>query len=110
MLSTSNSICNINSYGGNLLYSALQKSSEEPQYLPLFNRRDLIRTKFLGSGAFGEVYRGVASGLNGAKETHVAIKVRDYIILYIPSSVVLFWKHFYEIIPCCVLPHYSYTI
>lgn len=43
----------------------------------LFNCRDQITlTKFLGSGAFGEVFEGKAKGLLGNEiETKVAVKV-----------------------------------
>lgn len=49
---------------------------EESSYLPLFNRCDLILDRFLGSGAFGEVYEGKATGLKGHSEpARVAVKV-----------------------------------
>lgn len=43
-------------------------------------RRDQITlTKFLGSGAFGEVFEGAARGLQTG-DTKVAIKVRSSIV------------------------------
>lgn len=40
-------------------------------------REQITLTKFLGSGAFGEVFEGVARGLDGASaDTKVAVKVR----------------------------------
>lgn len=65
------------------IFSDLRKSSsEEPEYLPVYNRKDLMILKFLGSGAFGEVYEGVASRLNDEKETKVAIKVEQNITVF----------------------------
>lgn len=45
--------------------------------LPHFHREDLSLTKFLGSGAFGEVYEGRATNIlsSDSGETKVAVKV-----------------------------------
>lgn len=61
---------------------------EESPYLPLFDRRNLIMDKFLGSGAFGEVYEGEATGIKGhIGPTRVAVKVRQLSLYYIRSVI-----------------------
>lgn len=45
--------------------------------LPHFRRDQLMLTKFLGSGAFGEVFEGVAKNIlsDSSGETKAAVKV-----------------------------------
>lgn len=46
--------------------------------LPHIRREQITLTKFLGSGAFGEVFEGVARQLNGnTTDTKVAVKVSE---------------------------------
>lgn len=61
----------------NMLYAAAEPpTDEEIAMLPHIRREQFKLTKFLGSGAFGEVYEGIARGLPGADgSTMVAIKV-----------------------------------
>ncbi|CAH0553544.1 unnamed protein product [Brassicogethes aeneus] len=59
----------------NILYVSTQPPSEEITLLPHIRRDQITLTKFLGSGAFGEVYEGKAKGiLSSSKETKVAVK------------------------------------
>lgn len=53
-------------------------TDEEIALLPHIRRDQITLTKFLGSGAFGEVFEGNARNLpnSGGAETKVAIKVR----------------------------------
>ena len=48
--------------------------------LPHFRRDQLMLTKFLGSGAFGEVFEGVAKNIldDNSGKTKVAVKVSDF--------------------------------
>lgn len=60
----------------NILYVSTQSPSEDVTLLPHIRRDQITLTKFLGSGAFGEVYEGKAKGiLNSSKDTKVAVKV-----------------------------------
>ena len=47
--------------------------------LPLFPRERLKLTTFLGSGAFGEVFEGLANDIHGPQsgDARVAVKVRE---------------------------------
>lgn len=52
-------------------------SDAELAALPHVRREQITLHKFLGSGAFGEVFEGVARQLHGATEdTKVAVKVK----------------------------------
>lgn len=55
-------------------------TDEELSSLPQVQRDQIILTKFLGSGAFGEVFEGIVYRLNDeAPSLKIAIKVRiDY--------------------------------
>jgi proto-oncogene tyrosine-protein kinase ROS len=60
-------------YGGNLILDL------DLAGVPKISWHHITVTKFLGSGAFGEVYEGIASNLlmnEGPEGTRVAIKVR----------------------------------
>jgi len=62
----------------NALYTTADiPTDEEIALLPHIRRDQITLTKFLGSGAFGEVFEGNARNLtnSGAAETKVAIKV-----------------------------------
>jgi proto-oncogene tyrosine-protein kinase ROS len=49
----------------------------------LYCRDQITLMKFLGSGAFGEVFEGKAKGIsNTTGETKVAIKVSDSILYF----------------------------
>lgn len=56
--------------------------------LPHFRRDQLMLTKFLGSGAFGEVFEGVAKNIldDNSGKTKVAVKVSDFLIIKVSSS------------------------
>jgi proto-oncogene tyrosine-protein kinase ROS len=63
----------------NALYTTADiPTDEEIALLPHIRRDQITLTKFLGSGAFGEVFEGNARNLanSGGAETRVAIKVR----------------------------------
>lgn len=60
----------------NVLYVSTQPTSDEITLLPHIRRDQITLVKFLGSGAFGEVFEGKAKGLNGSSEdVKVAVKV-----------------------------------
>nr|ALV82505.1 sev [Leptinotarsa decemlineata] len=63
----------------NILYASIQPTLEELSLLPQirrFHRDQITLTKFLGSGAFGEVFEGKSKGIdNSNAETKVAVKV-----------------------------------
>ena len=53
-------------------------TEEEMKLLPKIKRQHITLTKFLGSGAFGEVFEGLAKGVSGYSDpqgTKVAVKV-----------------------------------
>ena len=52
-------------------------TEEDIASLPHFGRHQLILTKFLGSGAFGEVFEGLAANIlsEDSGNTKVAVKV-----------------------------------
>ncbi|KAJ8921659.1 hypothetical protein NQ315_010568, partial [Exocentrus adspersus] len=59
----------------NILYVSTQQPPDEINMLPHIRRDQITLTKFLGSGAFGEVFEGKAKGIeNNGEETKVAIK------------------------------------
>ncbi|CAG9822767.1 unnamed protein product [Phaedon cochleariae] len=59
----------------NLLYVSTQPSPEEFTFLPQIRREQITLTKFLGSGAFGEVFEGKAKGISSSEiDTRVAVK------------------------------------
>ncbi|KAF5278624.1 hypothetical protein FQA39_LY00666 [Lamprigera yunnana] len=59
----------------NILYTANQLSSDEITMLPHIRRDQITLMKFLGSGAFGEVFEGKARNItNDESEINVAIK------------------------------------
>ncbi|KAK4881780.1 hypothetical protein RN001_005099 [Aquatica leii] len=59
----------------NILYTANQLSSDEITMLPHIRRDQITLMKFLGSGAFGEVFEGKARNItNNEAEINVAIK------------------------------------
>ncbi|ODM95791.1 Proto-oncogene tyrosine-protein kinase ROS [Orchesella cincta] len=61
----------------NILYAADLLVDMDFTGISKISRHQISITKFLGSGAFGEVYEGIASGLLGPHEdTRVAIKVK----------------------------------
>lgn len=51
-------------------------SDEELALLPQIRRDQIVLTKFLGSGAFGEVFEGIAQCSTDSDNLRVAIKVR----------------------------------
>lgn len=59
-------------------------TDEDIEALPHFSRDQLNLTKFLGSGAFGEVFEGVAKDILGSEsgDTKVAVKVIAYYVMY----------------------------
>lgn len=66
-------------------FSSDLPTDEELISLPQVQRDQIILTKFLGSGAFGEVFEGVVYGLNHETPSlRIAIKVRK------PFSVQVF--------------------
>ncbi|KAG5883190.1 hypothetical protein JTB14_018205 [Gonioctena quinquepunctata] len=59
----------------NVLYATTQSSPEELSLLPQIRRDQITLTKFLGSGAFGEVFEGKSKGIdNSNTEVKVAVK------------------------------------
>ncbi|GFR72269.1 tyrosine-protein kinase receptor [Elysia marginata] len=61
----------------NTLYAiSIQCTDEEIAKLPHFSRSQLVLTMFLGGGAFGEVYEGLARNIlgDGSGETRCAVK------------------------------------
>ncbi|XP_071055369.1 proto-oncogene tyrosine-protein kinase ROS isoform X1 [Onthophagus taurus] len=58
----------------NVLYVSAQPTPDEIKLLPHIRRDQISLTKFLGSGAFGEVYEGKARGISENAETKVAVK------------------------------------
>ncbi|XP_053604338.1 proto-oncogene tyrosine-protein kinase ROS isoform X2 [Plodia interpunctella] len=64
-------------HSNNILYNqgvVYCPSNAELAGLPHIRREQITLTKFLGSGAFGEVFEGVARQLGGATDTRVAVK------------------------------------
>ncbi|XP_023241650.1 proto-oncogene tyrosine-protein kinase ROS-like [Centruroides sculpturatus] len=61
----------------NALYSIGDiPTDEELAMLPQIRREQIILTKFLGSGAFGEVFEGIAHDLNGENEPPVKVAIK----------------------------------
>ncbi|XP_017769031.1 PREDICTED: proto-oncogene tyrosine-protein kinase ROS isoform X2 [Nicrophorus vespilloides] len=59
----------------NVLYISTHTAPEEVNLLPHIRREQITLKKFLGKGAFGEVYEGKAKGLfDNCSETKVAVK------------------------------------
>ena len=61
-------------------YCSIVPTDEDIAALPHFRRDQLTLTKFLGSGAFGEVFEGIARNIlsNSSGESRVAVKVGVY--------------------------------
>lgn len=59
------------------LFYSIKCTDEEIAKLPHFSRNQLVLTMFLGSGAFGEVFEGLAKNILGDStgETKCAVKV-----------------------------------
>lgn len=59
------------------LFHSIQCTDEEIAKLPHFSRNQLVLTMFLGSGAFGEVFEGLAKNIRGhiGGDTKCAVKV-----------------------------------
>ena len=60
-----------------LFFFSLIPTDDEIAALPHFRRDQLVLCKFLGSGAFGEVFEGVAKNIlnENSGETRCAVKV-----------------------------------
>ncbi|XP_015109279.1 proto-oncogene tyrosine-protein kinase ROS [Diachasma alloeum] len=58
----------------NALYASSMQNDQDDLSLPKIRRDQIVRIAFLGSGAFGEVHKGEAKGLDGPGTTPVAIK------------------------------------
>ncbi|XP_066586207.1 proto-oncogene tyrosine-protein kinase ROS [Prorops nasuta] len=58
----------------NALYASAIQTDSDDSLLPKIRREQITLAKFLGSGAFGEVFQGNAKDLDGAEMTPVAIK------------------------------------
>lgn len=69
----------------NALYTSADfiPTDREIAMLPHIRREHITLTKFLGSGAFGEVFEGKAKNLPGSRgvETRVAVKVKAISVL-----------------------------
>lgn len=67
----------------NNIFQGIQSPSEAAvSALPNIRREQITLTKFLGSGAFGEVFEGIARNLQDQEDTtKVAVKVKNYLIL-----------------------------
>lgn len=62
----------------NILYAGDLLGDMDFADISKISRHQISFTKFLGSGAFGEVYEGIANGLlNPHENTRVAIKVMN---------------------------------
>lgn len=61
----------------NILYNAGPLIESDVAALPQIKREQITMTHFLGSGAFGKVYEGIVSNVDGELETRVAIKVSN---------------------------------
>jgi len=61
-----------------LCHCSIIPTDEDIAALPHFRRDQLTLTKFLGSGAFGEVFEGIAKNILTpvSGETRVAVKVK----------------------------------
>ncbi len=64
----------------NVFVFSIVPTDEDIASLPHFGRDHLQLTKFLGSGAFGEVFEGLANNIvtDDSGDTKVAVKVRTY--------------------------------
>ncbi|XP_046600630.1 proto-oncogene tyrosine-protein kinase ROS isoform X2 [Neodiprion lecontei] len=58
----------------NTLYATATQDDPDDSSLPKIKREQITLAKFLGSGAFGEVFQGIAKDLDGPGITGVAIK------------------------------------
>lgn len=73
-------------------------TDEELSSLPQVQRNQIILTKFLGSGAFGEVFEGIVYGLNDVTPSlKIAIKVRIY---FYQVSIKLHYIYYLKSLPC----------
>ncbi|XP_039452249.1 proto-oncogene tyrosine-protein kinase ROS isoform X4 [Culex pipiens pallens] len=61
-------------HSNNILYSSGPLTDSEIALLPQIRRDQITMTRFLGCGAFGEVYEGIVKGFGAEAETSVAIK------------------------------------
>lgn len=78
----------------NILYTSSDLPlGDSPESLPHIKRDQITLTKFLGSGAFGEVFEGKAKCLDGiAGETRVAVKVSISVTLETPKMAVTLFE------------------
>ena len=84
----------------NALYTTADiPTDEEIALLPHIRRDQITLTKFLGSGAFGEVFEGIARNLanSGGGETRVAIKVSNHKVSKFGVFVSLVHIHSHEV-------------
>lgn len=60
-----------------IIFCSMIPTDSDIAALPHFRRDQLMLTKFLGSGAFGEVFEGVAKNIldDNSGKTKVAVKV-----------------------------------
>ena len=60
-----------------LLSPSISATTDDISAMPHYSRDELCLTKFLGRGAFGEVYEGIAPDIvaEGNTSTRVAVKV-----------------------------------
>ncbi|KAF7989871.1 hypothetical protein HCN44_008545 [Aphidius gifuensis] len=74
-LATLREIPRSNFVQSNALYATSMQIDNDDLLLPKINKEQIVRIKFLGSGAFGEVYQGTAKGIENTTDiTKIAIK------------------------------------
>ena len=66
-----------------LFFFSMVPTDDDIAALPHFRRDQLVLCKFLGSGAFGEVFEGVAKNIinENSGDTKVAVKVSTFLCL-----------------------------